>query len=263
MTDNFDIIQRKLLGVPVVDCTSAELMRYIDHCIQNSIKKIIYGVSVTFLGRIKKMPELMRFYREMDIIISDGAGIPVLGKLFGVRIREHIGLPDTVERTIALAGEKGYKVLLFGAQQEVNDRACNNILKNNPGITVCKGINGYFKEEDGERIVNDINSEAPDILLIGITAPIKERFALKYKDKLNVKIIIPCGGMIDVFAGVTKREPDAIKGLPLTWLYRFIQEPRRLFGATFVAGLYFMFCVFPVLWMKHVTGIERNPGIMA
>jgi len=132
-------------------------------------------------------------------------------------------------------------------------KACQNITEEFPTISKVHGINGYFDDTEEIAIIDSIKKIKPDIILIGITSPKKEKLAERMKLDGVTGIIVPCGGMIDVFAGITKREPIIIKKLALSWLYRFLQEPRRLWNAVFVNGLKFIFVLFPVcLWKKHV-----------
>jgi N-acetylglucosaminyldiphosphoundecaprenol N-acetyl-beta-D-mannosaminyltransferase len=254
--------KRNLLGLPIHDLTMEEVLSHIEWRIKESIKTIIFGISAGAYGRLKFRKDLVSIYKKMDIIIAEGGGIPLLGKIFGVKIREHIGLVNLMFHLIELSHIKKYKVLLFGASQEVNDKASDIIRQKYPGIQLCNGINGYFKEEDEIHIVQKINKEDPDILFIGITYPIKERFAIKYKDRLNTKIIVPCGGAFDVLVGKAKRPPVTFKWIPVTWLYRFIQEPKRLFKQVLITVLYSVFWVFPILYLKHILRIERNPSIV-
>jgi hypothetical protein len=75
-------------------------------------------------------------------------------------------------------------------------------------------------------------------------------------------VIIPCGGVFDVIAGKVKRPPFTLKWIPITWFYRFVQEPVRLFKQTLVPVLYTSFWVFPILYFKHIFNIEKNPSII-
>jgi UDP-N-acetyl-D-mannosaminuronic acid transferase (WecB/TagA/CpsF family) len=109
-------------------------------------------------------------------------------------------------------------------------------------------------------IIDQINMCQPDILLIGISYPIKERFAVKYKHALNTKLIVPCGGAFDVFAGKTKKYKEVSRYIPTSWLVRFIQEPARLFKPIILTMLYSLLWVYPALWLKHIF-VSRNPDV--
>lgn len=63
--------------------------------------------------------------------------------------------------------------------------------------------------------------------MIGISSPKKEEFVWRNREKLNARVIVLMGGVIDIYAGKTTPIPKIVKKLCLTWLYRFVQEPRR------------------------------------
>jgi N-acetylglucosaminyldiphosphoundecaprenol N-acetyl-beta-D-mannosaminyltransferase len=140
-----------------------------------------------------------------------------------------MSIPEVTNYTLEYANKNRLKVLLFGAKQEVNSKAIENLSLKYPRIQFTEGINGYFKETDEKNIVERINLLSPDIVLIGISTPIKERFAFNHKNDLKSSIIIPCGGMIDVYAGLVKQSPYLVKKMGFATAYRIMQEPRRLF----------------------------------
>lgn len=252
--------QNTLLGLPIHSISKKELLAEIEIRLTSRTKTIIYGLCVGALSRLKnKKRDLPYLLEQMDIIVPDGSAIPLLGKVFNVPVKEVIPITELSLEMLNIANQKKLCVFLFGATEEMNILAVANLRKQYPNAIIPKGINGYFLKENENTILDKINSEKPDILLIGMTYPLKEEFAVKYKNQLYSSIIIPCGGAIDVFAGKTKRPPQIIKKLMLTWLYRWIQEPKRL---KIKDDLRFLFITFPILFFKHVFYIERNPSLI-
>jgi N-acetylglucosaminyldiphosphoundecaprenol N-acetyl-beta-D-mannosaminyltransferase len=256
------IRETKLLGLRIHAVSLEEIMLNIENAINSKNTLIVYGFSANIYSRIRKMPEFIYFFNKMDIVIADGQGIPLLAKMFKVNITDRIGIVNLSNHLLGLANNKGYNVFILGATDEVNFYACNNIKSKYLGIKNCVGRNGYFNEKDENLIVNQIKESHSDILFIGISSPIKERFALKYKTEFDVRIIIPCGGWIDVIAGKVKRPPFLLKKLPITWLFRLIQEPKRMFGPILLTVLDSIFIIFPILYLKHLFGLEKNPSII-
>jgi N-acetylglucosaminyldiphosphoundecaprenol N-acetyl-beta-D-mannosaminyltransferase len=254
--------ETKLLGLRIHSFSLEELMTLLETTLASNEPLIVYGFSANIYSRIRNIPEFIHFFNKMDIIIPDGQGIPILARLFNVNIKERVGIVNLSNHLLELANKKNYKVFLLGATEEINRNACNNIRKKYPGIKSCSGRNGYYNDEDEKSIVNEIKEFNPDILFIGISSPVKERFALKYKACLNAKLIIPCGGWFDILAGKVKRPPFILKKLPVTWIFRFIQEPKRMFGPVILTVLDSVFIIFPVLYFKHFFGIEKNPSIV-
>jgi len=68
-----------------------------------------------------------------------------------------------------------------------------------------------FTPEDNEKTAAYINKFKPDILFVGVTSPKKEKFAWEWKDKLDVSLIVPFGGAIDILSGKSKPIPRVIK----------------------------------------------------
>ena len=87
--------------------------------------------------------------------------------------------------------------------------------------------NGYFKPEEEEEIVNEINKSGADLLLVCLGAPKQELWIDKYKDKLNAKVAMGVGGSLDVFAGTALRAPEFYCKHGLEWFYRLMKQPSR------------------------------------
>jgi N-acetylglucosaminyldiphosphoundecaprenol N-acetyl-beta-D-mannosaminyltransferase len=86
-----------------------------------------------------------------------------------------------------------------------------------------------FTPEDEEKIVKAVNSTQAEVLWIGLGAPKQEKLALRLRERLNVHLIGPVGGVFDFYTGRVKLPPAFMQRLGLIWLFRLFQEPRRLF----------------------------------
>ncbi|NVO21361.1 MAG: WecB/TagA/CpsF family glycosyltransferase [Bacteroidetes bacterium] len=234
-------------GLKLSSFTEDDLVQEIKQSIDSGQKKILYGYSFGILPYFKFFPEIAIFSNQFDILVADGRGFYLLAKLLRYPIKSDISIPNMVNHSLDLANQNSYSVMLLGAKDVINKKATENIRKKFPGIQVKEGHHGYFKQDGEPEIVDFINKNKPDILLIGISSPMKERFAQKWKDDLDCKIIIPCGGVIDILADFTKPTPRFIKKIGLAWLYRFVQEPRRLFKDSIVYLSYVVLGMIPSL----------------
>ena len=79
---------------------------------------------------------------------------------------------------------------------------------------------------------------------MGITSPKKEIFLNKYKNELkNINLIMGVGGSFDVVAGTVKRAPLYMQDMGLEWLYRFFQEPKRMWKRYLIGNFKFVILV--------------------
>ncbi len=69
------------------------------------------------------------------------------------------------------------------------------------------------------------------------------------KDKIN-SCMLGVGGAFGVYAGIQKRAPQWMQRMSLEWLFRFLQEPQRLWKRYLVTNT--LFCL---LMMKF--SLER------
>lgn len=97
------------------------------------------------------------------------------------------------------------------------------------GARVAGYRNGYFKEAEIPAIARAVRATAPDFLFLGMGSPMKERLADEWAEELGARVIQGVGGSFDVMAGVVKRAPQWVQRCGIEWLYRVIQEPRRMF----------------------------------
>ena len=52
-------------------------------------------------------------------------------------------------------------------------------------------------------------------------------------------VVLAIGASFDMYYGLVRRAPDIIQRMGLEWLFRFVQEPRRLFRRYFIEGASF------------------------
>lgn len=251
-----ELIPNNFFGLKYNSFNISEFYDFICNTIKLNNKKIIYGYSLLLLPKLKDNPEIYDYANSFDFFVIDGRGLYSLMKLFKVSDIIDISLPDAVEHILKIADLNRFKVFIFGASKEINEQAKINIHTNYPNIKLIYGIDGYRYKNNENNVIDEINNISPDILLIGISSPEKERIAFEWKDKLNCNIIVPCGGVIDILGGKTKREPIIIKKLNLTWFYRFLQEPKRLFKALFMNGIKIIFTLLPSIFYN--VRIKKN-----
>ena len=135
-----------------------------------------------------------------------------------------------MHRLMARAAERGHRVYILGARADVLARAVERLRAQHPALIVAGTHDGYFPESEDARVAAEIRAAAPDILFVAISSPRKEYFLGTHGRGLGVPLVMGVGGSIDIVAGVTRRAPRILQRLGLEWLFRLLQEPRRMFG---------------------------------
>ena len=145
-----------------------------------------------------------------------------------------------MQELFALAEERAFRVFILGAKAEVLERARTEITARYPRLQLVGTRDGYFTEEEGAAVAEEVRSARPDILFVAISSPRKEYWLGRYGRIIDVPFVMGVGGAIDVVAGITQRAPGALQRLGLEWAYRLAQEPRRLWRRYAVTNFHFL-----------------------
>lgn len=165
---------------------------------------------------------------ECDMLLADGQSIVWASKLFGNPLPERVAGVDLFEQLLALAHRDGWSVYLLGATGKVLQKLEVKLQERFPGLRIAGRHDGYFKDDEAPNIASAIRASNADMLFLGMNSPKKEIFLAKYGKSLGVTILHGVGGSFDVMAGVTKRAPLSWQRTGMEWLYRLLQEPRRM-----------------------------------
>lgn len=184
-------------------------------------------VNVAKLVNMQSDPTLKDSVASCDIINIDGMGVVWGARLCGHEVPERVAGVDLFLQLLNTSATKGFSVFFLGARPEIVEQMTSNMLVKFPGLQVAGFHHGYFWEDE-ESVVNMISDSGADLLFVAITSPKKENFINRWKDRLGVRFVMGVGGTFDVMAGKTKRAPEWMQQWGLEWLYRVIQEPRRM-----------------------------------
>ncbi|WP_197700926.1 WecB/TagA/CpsF family glycosyltransferase [Sphingobacterium mizutaii] len=179
-----------------------------------------------------------------DIINADGQSIVWASRILKQPLPERVAGADLMINLMDLAGEKGYKVFLFGAKEEIVSKVAK-MYRDKFGNQVIAGYrNGYYAEGEEEAIAKTIAESAAQMLFVAISSPKKEIFLNKYKDIIKTPFIMGVGGTFDVISGHIKRAPIWMQKAGLEWLYRTYQEPKRMWKRYLITNTKFIELLF-------------------
>lgn len=231
--------------------TMHEVVESVNKNIEEDEKLNIVVVNAAVLVACFQDKNFLNTVNSADIITVDGMPLLWALKLLGYNITEKVSGPDLFRQLLTLSSDKGYSVYFLGAEKEILQRMVLNLQNMFPKLKISGYRNGFFKKEEEEMIVNDINNSTTNMLFLGLPSPTKEKFS----DNPNIKtnVVMGVGGVFDIEAGLVKRAPVWMQNNGLEWFYRLIQEPRRLWKRYFITNTIFIYIV-----LKEIIHKWRN-----
>jgi N-acetylglucosaminyldiphosphoundecaprenol N-acetyl-beta-D-mannosaminyltransferase len=229
----------ELMGCQVDNLSMEETLQTVEGFIKSGRPHQHVVVNVDKLVKANRDPELRRIINECALINVDGMPVVWASRLIGKPLKERVAGVDLFEALMRRSAEKGWRVFLLGAREEVVSGVKNIYEQKYPGLTVAGYRNGYWKPEEEAGVVESVKAAQADLLFVAISSPKKEHFLGRYQAEMKIPFAMGVGGTFDVAVGKVKRAPVWMQNAGLEWFYRFLQEPRRMFKRYFVDDMAF------------------------
>ena len=246
-----------ILGVKVSNISNADLLNTLTNCIQQKQKVQVCITPVNSVLAAIKDPQVLNIYNNAEFVLCDGMPVKWASSFLNTPIQERITGLDLLPDLVRLCDKNNFSVFLLGASPGVGDQLKEIIVKQYPN---CKVVGVYvppfmkvFSGEENDKMIAAVNDASPDILLVSLTAPKQDIWIAQNKHLLNASVQVGIGGAFEVMAGLAKRAPKWMQSLGLEWLFRFIQEPKRLFRRYFIEAPLFIPLVIKQKFKRAVT----------
>jgi N-acetylglucosaminyldiphosphoundecaprenol N-acetyl-beta-D-mannosaminyltransferase len=171
-----------------------------------------------------------KIVNDADIATPDGMPLAKSMKLiYGIK-QDRVAGMDMMPSILKEAEAKAMSVYFYGSTDETLELILAKAKKEYPDLKIAGHYSPPFRklaEEEKSEIVNKINSTNPQFVLVALGCPKQEKWMAENKNKIN-SCMLGLGGAFTVYAGVQKRAPLWMQNFSLEWLYRFFQEPQRL-----------------------------------
>ena len=203
----------------------------------------LMGVNADKINEVNDNPRMAQIVNSCGVINADGASVILASKFLGKPLPERVAGVDLMQSLVALSEKAGYSIYLLGAKQEIVEKTAEVLQQRHPALKLAGFRNGYFKEPDWPIIAEELKQKQPNIVFVGITSPLKEYLIEFLQDTGCDCVFMGVGGSFDVISGAIPRAPLWMQKMNLEWLFRVMQEPKRLFKRYFVGNGRFIWAV--------------------
>jgi len=222
-----------ILGIRVSSTPHDKLLKLVQEKLEKRQHFYIVTPNPEIIYQAQTNPKLTHSLNSADFSLPDGVGLKLAAKNLQI-IKGRNFMLDLFD----WANTHKRKIYLFGSTKDVIKKSLAKISKEY-GDIIIKGESGpKFNEECNPisevdtslefDIVKEINTFKPDLLFVALGAPKQELWIAKWQSKLQAIGIMAVGGSLDYYSEKVKPVPGPIEYLNLEWLWRLIQEPRRL-----------------------------------
>ena len=218
----------KILDVPVHPLTMGEAVSVLEESITSGEQAFVVTANAEIIMMCQEDAGYKKIVsQDAQLVLPDGAGAVWAGRHLGYKVPERVAGFDLYCQLLDKAAQKGYKAFFFGGSPGIAEAAKAKSEELYPGVQVVGCRNGYFKEEESQAIIDEINASGADMLFAALGAPKQEKWLVRYREQLKPKLLMGIGGSFDVFAGKMERAPKWMQDASLEWLFRLYKQPSR------------------------------------
>lgn len=174
--------------------------------------------------------------------IPDGGPLSSVGKKRGYHKMSRVTGPSLMGEIFNISLENGYRHYFYGSTEKTLEELHSKLEKKYPGIQIAGMYSPPFRpitDKENEFIIKMINDSNPDFIWIGLGAPKQEKWMAIHQGKVK-GLMLGVGAGFDYYADNIKRAPEWMQRNNLEWLYRLMQDPKRLFSRYLITNTKFL-----------------------
>lgn len=177
-------------------------------------------------------PEFAPVLQNADLVAPDGMPLVWMLRLMGASNQNRVAGLDVLSELCKQASTENISIYFLGSQASILEKMRSRLEQDFPNLQIAGMEPLPFRsllEDEDRAVVQKLNESGCGLVFVSLGCPKQELWMSQHKDRVQA-VMVGLGGAFPVYAGIHRRAPQAVRSLGLEWLYRLLQEPRRLWG---------------------------------
>ena len=211
--------------------TFVEALEKIAELVEGRDGGVVFTPNVDHVVKAERHPDFRRAYSRADLTLADGMPLVWASRLLGSPLPEKVSGSDVAVPLMRLAAERGWRVYLLGGGPGVAEEARKSLTREVGAVVVGTDspvIGPDGTDERSDQTLERLTAANPDLVLVAFGAPKQELWIDRFAEQLGPAVAMGVGGSLDFITGQVKRAPAWMSRAGLEWLFRLLQEPRRM-----------------------------------
>ncbi|MGB3653883.1 MAG: WecB/TagA/CpsF family glycosyltransferase [Rivularia sp. (in: cyanobacteria)] len=247
---------RKVLDFPITALRFNEQVQTIVEWARERKSKTVCVANVHMLMEAHWNPEFANVLKDADMVTPDGMPLVWMMKKLGATSQDRVAGLDILASVCESSQIQDISVFFLGSQKQILSGMRSKLEKEYPNLNIAAMEPLPFRPltpSEDEALIKKINQSGAGVVFVSLGCPKQEKWMAQHKDKIQA-VMIGLGGAFPVYAGLHKRAPRIVRESGFEWLYRWLQEPRRLWGR-------YMKTIPPFMWLAMKQLISTNYSV--
>lgn len=230
MTVSTSLPSQNVIGFPVTVLSFEQQVQQVMRWAKGGLSKVVCVANVHMLVEASWDQSLANILNHADLVTPDGMPLVWMVQLLRRVRQDRVAGMDLMIAVCEQAMQQGISVYFLGSEQRVLDQMAQRLKQDFPQLTIA-GMEPLpmlsMPIEVDEAVVAQVNQSGAGIVFLALGCPKQEKWMAAYHNRIQA-VMLGVGGVFPVYAGFQQRAPAFIRSAGLEWLYRLVQEPRRL-----------------------------------
>lgn len=245
-----------LLGISINNLTMTETLDAIASRLHGGQTSQICFVNADCINIAYRNPQYLQVLQQGKLTLADGIGLKLAGKLLSQPVKQNVNGTDLFPRLCDMLSGTSHGLYLLGARPGVAEGVKDWIAEHYPDVMISGWHHGYYTPEEEPEVIRRIAASGAAILLVAFGAPRQDTWVSEHLSELGVSVAMGVGGLFDFYSGRIPRAPLWMREMGIEWLYRFYQEPRRMWKRYFIGNGVFLARVMKYSYQKPLETHE-------
>lgn len=231
--DRLDLPFKSVIGFPVTAVAFDQQIAILMEWAKSRLSKVVCIANVHMLiegHRSQSFAQVLQ--QSADLVTPDGMPLVWMLRLMGAVEQNRVAGLDVLMSACKLAANEKVSVFFLGSQSTILNRIRTRLQQDFPDLEIAGMEPLPFRpltQAEDEAVIRQINQSGAGLVFVSLGCPKQEIWMANHKGQIHA-VMIGLGGAFPIYAGLHKRAPEIVRSLGFEWLYRLIQEPRRLWG---------------------------------
>jgi len=192
--------------------------------------RYICAANVHMLMEAYDTSNFRKIVNNADLVTPDGMPLVWMMRLKGERNQSRVYGPTLMLHILETAARENIPVGFYGGQPAVLKSLIKQMQTRFAGLDVAYSFSPPFhalSPEEDLAMIEQVNASGAHILFVGLGCPKQEYWMANHRGRVHA-VMMGVGAAFDFHSGMKPQAPVWIQAMGLEWLFRFINEPRRL-----------------------------------
>ena len=219
--------QAKVLDYNVDLFGFEDALNYTKYLLESEYSAHVVTINPEMIEYALKNEEFSSIINKSELVIPDGMGIKIAMAISGYNQQRIPGIEYSKE-VLKICEKLNIPVAMIGSTKQVIEKAVENLKKEIPNLNIVYFRDGFFQQDEEPQIIQDIKNSGARFILAALGSPKQEFFIDNARKIIKNAVMVGVGGSFDVWSGIIKRAPVVFRKLGLEWLYRVLNDPKRI-----------------------------------